>query len=126
MKSEGFVMRNGRRIAVVSDDLDYVAKPKRKRRDFVMVTRAQFERLITIRSVATVRIFLHLQFLIFKSYTKSARLTPASLTKNGIVIDPKTKQAALLKLEKLGLIQVTRFRHHSPEIVILDLPEAAP
>ena len=121
MKTEGFLMRNGRRIAVISDDLDYVAKPKKKNRDFVMVTRAQFERLCTItRSEVTFKLFLLIQFLIFRSHTKSIRLANVTLAKYDI--GRGAKRRALLELETKGLIRVTRCRHRSPEITIRELP----
>ena len=119
VRTEGYVIRNGRRIAVVTDDFD--VKPKRKKRDFVMVTRAQFERLCTTRHPGiTLKVFLHLQFLIFRSHQKSVRLGNITLGKRGV--SRKQKRAALIELETVGLIRVTRYRHHSPEIVILDLP----
>jgi hypothetical protein len=119
MKTEGFVMRNDRRIAVETKNFDHLFKPKMKKRDFVMTTRAQFERLCTTRRAATFKVFHQLQFLIFKSHTKSVRLGNVTLAKYNI--SRKQKRAALIELETLGLIRITRYRHRSPEVIILDL-----
>lgn len=119
---KNYVIRHGRRIEVISDDFGILAKPRgRKKRDFVMTTRAQIELLCTARHHATTKVFLHLQLLVFKSYSKSARLPNAALAKSKI--NRAAKQRALRELECMGLIKVTRFRHRSPEIVILDLPD---
>jgi hypothetical protein len=117
-----YVMRQGRRIATVTDDLGITAKPPgRKNRDFVMLTRAQFERLCTIRrSEVPFKLFLLIQFLIFRSHTKSIRLANVTLAK--YKISRGQKRRALLELETRGLIRVTRYRHRSPEIAIWGLP----
>ena len=112
-----YVIRDGRRIAVVTKDFD--VKPRKKKRDFVITTRAQFERLCTARRAATFKVFYQLQFLIFRSQTKSVRLANVTLAKCNV--SRKQKRAALIELETKGLIRVTRYRHRSPEVVILDL-----
>jgi hypothetical protein len=116
-----YVMRHGRRIEVEVMDLGIPAKPRgRKRRDFVQTTRAQFERLCATRiTVTTFKVFLLLQFLVFRSRTKSVQLANVTAAKYGI--SRIQKRTALMRLETLGLIQVTRCRHRSPEIVVLDL-----
>lgn len=117
-----YVMRHGRRIAVITDDFGIAAKPRgRKNRDFVLTTRSQFELLRTARGTATLKVFLHLQFLIFRSRTKSVRLPNVTLSKSNIGRD--AKRAALSELEGMGLIRVTRYQYRSPEIVILDVPD---
>jgi hypothetical protein len=119
-----YVIRHGRRIEVVTHDFGIAVKRRSKKRDFVMTSRAQFDRLVTARHIASLKLFLHLQFLIFRSHTKSIRLANVTLTKNNI--SRKGKRAALAELEQMGLIRVTRYPRRSPEIVILDLPEATP
>jgi hypothetical protein len=52
-----YVIRDGRRIAVVTKDF---GKPRKKKRDFVITTRAQFERLCTARRAATFKVFYQL------------------------------------------------------------------
>jgi hypothetical protein len=116
-----YVVRRGRRIAVITNDSGIASKPRgRKNRDFVMLTRAQFERLCTTRSAATFKVFLLIQFLIFRSHTKSIRLANATLAKYNV--SRRQKRAALIELETSGLIQITRYRHRSPEIAIRGLP----
>ena len=114
-----YVIRHGRRIEIERVDLGIAAKPRGRKKDIVLTTRAQFELLRTARCTATLKVFLHLQFLIFRSITKSVRLTNVTLAKSNI--GPDAKRAALSELESLGLIRVTRFQYRSPEVVILDL-----
>lgn len=121
MTEIGYVMRKGRRIAVENYVSPGMPKPRKKKRDFVMTTRTQIELLCTARHHATVKVFLYLQLLIFKSYTKSVRLPNAALAR--YKIGRTAKQVAVCELERMGLIRVTRFRHRSPEVVILDLPD---
>jgi hypothetical protein len=114
-----YVMRHGRRIEVETLDLGIPAKPRgRKNRDFVMITRTQFNRLGTVRAAATLKVFLLIQFLVFRSHTKSIRLANVTLSEHNI--SRGQKRRALADLETLGLIRVTRCRHRSPEIIILD------
>jgi hypothetical protein len=95
---------------------------KKRRRDFVLTTRAQCELLMTARHAATLKIFLYLQFLIFRSRTKTVQLANVALaTKSKIT--PKTKRKALTELERLGLIRIIRHRRRAPEIAILELAE---
>jgi len=114
-------MRDGRRIEVETLNTGVLLPNRRTRKkDFIITTRAQIELLCTARHHATVKVFLYLQLLIFKSYRKSVRLPNAALAKSKI--NRAAKQAALSELECMGLIRVTRYRHRAPEIIILDLP----
>jgi hypothetical protein len=115
-----YVYRHGRRIEVETHDFG-ISNRRTRKKDFVMVTRAQIELLCTARHPATVKVFLHLQFLIFRSFTKSVRLPNTALAKAGI--GRKGKRAALAELEELGLIRVARYQYRAPEIRIVDLPE---
>jgi hypothetical protein len=116
-----YVIRHGRRIEVEELDLGIPAKPRgRKRRDFVMVARTQLERLCTVRSAVTIKVFLLIQFQVFRSRTKSASLANVTASKYGISRWQKCR--ALVELETKGLIQVTRYSHRSPEISIPELP----
>jgi hypothetical protein len=122
---KNYVIRHGRRIEIVTNDFGSTAKPRTtKKRDFVMTTRAQFDRLVAARHLATLKVFLHLQFLIFRSHTKSVRLANVTLAKSNIA--RREKRMALSELECMGLIRVTRYKNRSPEIVILDLAEGLP
>lgn len=109
-------------MPVMTPTLAAAIKRKRKRQqDFVMTTRAQFDQLATARHLATVKVFLCIQFLVFRSSSKSVRLANVALARAGI--GRNGKRAALAELEGLGLIRVTRYAHRSPEIQILDLSE---
>jgi hypothetical protein len=116
-----YVYRHGRRIAVETYDFGVSNWRTRKKHDFVMLSRTQFEQLCTTRRVATFKVFHQLQFLIFRSRTKSVRLANVTLAKTKV--GREGKRMALAELERMGLIQVTRYPHRSPEIVILDPPE---
>jgi hypothetical protein len=115
----GYVTRRGRRITVKT--ITGPAPARRRRHEFIMVTRAQADRLTSARHIATLKIFYHLQFLAFKSRGKPVRLGNITLMHANIA--RQAKRLALRELECLGLIQVTRCQHHSPEVVVLDLPE---
>jgi hypothetical protein len=116
-----YVIRHGRRIEIETHVTGISPKPRRRRRDFIMTTRAQSDRLDRATCFASERIFRHLQFLSFKARGKPVRLANAALAQRSI--GRNGKRAALAELECLGLIQVVRRRHHSPEVIILDLPE---
>jgi hypothetical protein len=113
------VIRYGRQIEIETIDLPIKRRKGRARQPFIITTRAQSNRLDTAEHLATAKIFRHLQFLAFKSWNKSepVRLANAELARRGI--DRKAKRLALRELERMGLIQVVRCRHHSPEIVVL-------
>jgi hypothetical protein len=101
-----YVMRRGRRIEVETiSNLPAPTNRRRRKRDFIITTRAQSDRLNTVNSSATIKIFLYLQFLSFKSSGKPVRLANVALAQKGI--DRFAKWRALWKLENLGLIQVT-------------------
>ena len=97
-----------------------VAKPRRRHRDFVMVTRAQSDRLDKAVHFAT-EVFRHLLFMSFKAGGRPVRLANAALVQKGI--HRKSKRRALLELEALGLIQVGRRPRKSPEVIILILQD---
>ena len=112
--------QKGKLIAVETDPRwNGEPKPKRKKREFAMLTRTQFALICTSphRGIVLV-VFLHLKFLIFRSHTKSVRLTNIALANCNV--GREGKRTALLELERLGLIQVTRFRHRSPQVTIVD------
>jgi len=120
-----YVIRQGRRIEVETLDLGLgiTAKPRaRAKRDFIITTRAQSDRLDTAHHITTAKVFRRLQFLTFKSRGKPVRLTNVALV--GCGVGRNGKRIALRELERMGLIQVLRCCHHSPEVVVLNLPEA--
>ena len=120
MKGDNFRIENLRveELATIA-----MAKERRRRRkrDFVMVARAQSDLLDQAVNFATERVFRHLLFLKFKSGGKPVRLANAALAHVGI--HRLKKWRALRELEALGLIQVTRRPGKSPEIIVLELSD---
>jgi hypothetical protein len=118
--SVNHVIRRGKLIEV--ETLGVSAPTKRRRRqDFIITTRGQSDRLDTAHHLATAKVFRHLQFLAFKSRGKPVRLANVALARGDV--GRRAKRLALRELEDMGLIRVMRCQHHSPEVVILDLPE---
>ena len=75
-------------------------------------------RLFESRNAHTIKVGIELQFLWFKAFRKPFPLTNIAMAKIGI--DRWVKTRALVKLEDLGLIKVTRRRRKSPLITVLD------
>jgi hypothetical protein len=114
-----YVTRHGRRIEVETVGAPVERRKKQKRPPYIITTLEQSNRLDKAEHLATTKVFRYLQFLAFKSWNKSEpiRLANAGLARRGI--DRKAKRLALRELEHLGIIQVVRCQHHSPEIIIL-------
>jgi hypothetical protein len=94
-----------------------VAKPRRREREFVMVSREQSDRLAKATHFAAERVFLHLLFLTWRSPDKPVRLGNASLTDKAV--DRYTKRRVLRELEALGLIRVEWRPKKSPIVTVL-------
>lgn len=93
-------------------------KPKRERREreFVQITREQFDRLNKAKNITTWKIFLHLLFLNWKSPGKTIRLANGALEQIGV--SRYAKRRALPELKKLGLIILRNCTRKSPEIIV--------
>jgi hypothetical protein len=94
-----------------------VAKPRR-RREFVMVSRWQFDQLCKAKHFAAERVFLHLLFLTWRSPRKSVRLANAGLKQKGV--GRYIKRRVLRELEALGLIRADWQSRKSPTVTVLD------
>jgi hypothetical protein len=94
-----------------------VAKPRR-RREFVMVSRWQFDRLCKAKHFAAERVFLHLLFLTWRSPRKSVRLANAGLKQKGV--SRYIKRRVLRELEASGLIGADWQSRKSPTVTVLD------
>ena len=98
--------------------LDFaVAKPRRRQREFVMVSRAQAERLGRARHFAAERVFLHLLFLTWRAPGKPVRLANTELKRMGV--GRYVKRHVLRELETLDLILVERRPKKSPTVTVL-------
>jgi hypothetical protein len=95
------------------------AKPKRRKREFIQITREQSNRLDNTKNSATEIVFRHLMFLNWKSPGRVIRLPNAALELKGVYRQAKTR--ALIELKKLGLIRLKMRSRKSPEIVIRNL-----
>lgn len=94
-----------------------VAKPRRREREFVMVSREQSERLDKVVNFGTERVFRHLLFLTWRAPGKSVPLGNAALAQKGI--ERHVKKRACLELEALGLIRVEWRSKKSPIVTVL-------
>jgi hypothetical protein len=92
------------------------ARVERRKRDFVKVTSNQFDRLTKTTNVAAWKIFLRLLFINRYSPGKTIRLANVALGQIGV--SRHAKYRALPELERLGLIEIRKRKHKSPEIVI--------
>jgi hypothetical protein len=96
-----------------------VAKPRRRsQREFVMVSRWQFDRLCKAKHFAAERVFLHLLFLTWRSPGKPVRLANVDLKQKGV--GRYIKRRVLRELEALGLIRVDWQSKKSPVVTVLD------
>jgi hypothetical protein len=95
-------------------------KPRQQKREIVMVTHAQFDRLSQAECAAADRVFLHLLFLTWRPRDrgKPVILANAELARKGI--DRFAKRRALLELEALGLIKVEWRDKKSPIVTVLE------
>jgi hypothetical protein len=113
-----FVMRHGKKIYIETLDTGIRPKPKRQRREFIMITRVQSKLLDATHNRASEKIFRHLLFLAFKTHGAPIQLSNTSLLSMGI--SRLVKYRVLRELETLGLIQVHWRPRKSPKITIKD------
>jgi hypothetical protein len=81
---------------------------------FAPVTDAQFEKLMPIKSCASVKLFIVLVYQAFKHWRKPFQMLPDNFAKNGF--SRATQKRALVQLEVAGLILVER-RHRGPPVI---------
>jgi hypothetical protein len=94
-----------------------VARPRRRSREFIQLSREQFDRLTKAKRPSAERVFLHLLFLTWRLPDKPVVLANTGLADKGI--DRHAKRRALLELEALGLVRVEWRRQKSPIITVL-------
>jgi hypothetical protein len=95
-------------------------KRERRKREFALISREQFERLTKTTNTASWRIFIHLQLLSWRSPGRAIRLANGALEQIGV--DRYAKYRALPELKELGLIELkTKHKRKSPEIVVLEV-----
>jgi hypothetical protein len=93
-----------------------VKSKQRQKREFIQITRDQFNRLSKATNIASWKVFLHLLFLNWKSPGKPIRLANSSLSQIGVTRFAKCR--ALPELKRLGLIKLRKRPRKSPEIVV--------
>jgi hypothetical protein len=91
-------------------------KRERRKRDFAQISRDQFERLTKTTNASSLKIFLHLLFLNWRSPGRAIRLANGALELIGV--SRYAKRRALPELKKLGLIKLRKRERKSPEIVV--------
>ncbi|SRR5216684_7645927 len=92
------------------------SKSKRPKSEehFAKITDSQFEKLMCIKSSASVKIFVVLAYQSFKHWGKPFQMSTDNFTKNGF--SQATQRRALVQLEMAGLILVER-KHRSPPVI---------
>jgi len=93
------------------------SKPKRSKEAFAKITASQFEKLMHVKSSASVKMFVVLAYQSFKNWGKPFQLSTDNFTKNGF--SPATQWRTLIQLEKVGLISVQRKHRNRPVITML-------
>jgi hypothetical protein len=91
------------------------AKSKRKRREFIQITREQSERLNKVSHAAEI-VFRHLMFLNWKSPGRTIYLANGALSQKGV--SRYAKRRALINLKRVGLIKLRRRTRKSPGVII--------
>jgi hypothetical protein len=91
------------------------AKPKRRKREFIQITREQSERLDKV-SRATEIVFRHLLFLNWKSPGRTIYLANGALSQKGV--SRYAKRRALANLNQVGLIKLRKRTRKSPGVII--------
>ena len=102
----------------IDPELVSAARRRRKREPFVMLTKAQSDKLDRLTYFTAERVFRHLLFLGFKARGRPVRLGNIILARKGVGRNAKLR--ALRELEGLGLISVARAPHKSPEVTVLE------
>jgi hypothetical protein len=93
------------------------AKRVRRRREFAQISREQLERLSPTMSSATLKVFLFLLLIDWKSPGKPILVANGGIKQLGVSRFAKSR--ALSELGELGLIKLKKRTRKSPEIVIL-------
>jgi hypothetical protein len=98
-----------------------VAKPRRRSREFVQLSRRQLAILRQGRASAPAwNVFAELAWLSWKAGGKSIKFTNHSLAEMNISRDSRTR--AIRDLERLGLIRINHaLPRKSPVLTVLDL-----
>lgn len=91
------------------------SKPRRRRREFIQITREQSERLDKASHAAEI-VFRHLMFVNWKSPGRTIYLGNEALAQKGI--SRYAKRRALVGLKKLGLIKLRKRIRKSPGVII--------
>jgi hypothetical protein len=92
-----------------------VAKPKRRKREFIQITREQSERSDKASHAAEI-VFRHLMFLNWKSPGRTIYLANGALSEKGV--SRFAKYRALASLKKLGLVRLKRRLRKSPGVIV--------
>ena len=117
---EGYVVRDGRRIAIETYCLT-TTKPKRARKgQFVLVPILWTERLQRARNLCTFKLALHLLFQHWKSGGKPVSVSNVVASRLGIG-DKKARYRALRELERLELVIVQRHPRRVSKITVLQI-----
>ena len=92
-----------------------VKKSRRRKRDFIQITREQSERLDKVGHAAEV-VFRYLMFLDWKSPGRTIYLANGALSERGV--SRFAKYRALTHLKRVGLIKLRKRPRKSPGVII--------
>jgi hypothetical protein len=90
-------------------------KPKRSKEAFTKITASQFEKLMLIKSNASVKLFIVLTYQAFKHWGKPFQMSVEDFAKNGF--HRTTQWRALAQLERVGLISVDWKPRSGPPVI---------
>jgi len=114
LEEEADLQRRKEKAGYYADVNPKSKRPKSKEM-FSMITASQFEKLIPIKSAATVKLFIVLAYQSFKCWDKPFQLLTDNFAKNGF--HRATQWRALAQLEKVGLIRVEWKPRKEPPII---------
>jgi hypothetical protein len=102
-KREGYIVRHGRRIAVITDDLGI--GPKKRRRRFALIPMSWLETIFKrcAGSDVTLKVALLLLHEYWRNGKRPVKLTNAALAKIGV--GRESKRRALAELRQMGAVK---------------------
>ena len=120
MMQEGDLF-NIENLKVDAADVKAARPPNQRMRPkaFVRVPGVRAHRLCGAKHLSTYKVAIHLLHLHWKSRGKPIRLANAALRSMSVGRDAKWR--ALLELETLGLVEVSRRDRKSPEVILKNL-----
>jgi hypothetical protein len=120
-RRDGYVMRQGRRIPVITDDLGI--GPKKKHRRFALIPMSWLETVFkrNAGSDAALKVVLLLLHEYWRNGKRPVKLTTVALAKIGV--DRQAKRRVLAKLRQMGVIEADGHNGKNPLVTFLLDPD---